>query len=198
MKSKKRIIAALVCGIMLTSLCTAGCSKGESTPADSSKASAASETTVPESRTEESSSEDSSKTESSKTESSRAESSKQESSMSEKEKKTEQAKKDIKLLLEYKNNIPHSSEYTLKSGDRGYNKAGNNKGTAYYVDSVIRDVNDDGKMEMIVKYSCILEHSSYIPEQRRCTLYDLVAVVDGKAVATRHFEDESWFMYTEK
>ena len=192
MKSKKRIIAALVCGIMLTALCTAGCSKGESTPADSSKASAASETTAPESRTAESSSEES------KTESSRAESSKQESSMSEKEKNTEQAKKDIKLLLEYKKNIPESADYTLKSGNRGYKEAGDKKGTAYYVDSVIRDVNDDGKMEMIVKYSCILEHSGCSPEQFRCTLYDLVAVVDGKAVATRHFEDESWFMYTEK
>ncbi len=113
----------------------------------------------------------------------------QESSVSEEQQKTEQAKKDIAVLMEYKKKIPQVSEqditYKTSSTDRDV------RGEVYYVDSVIRDVNNDGRMELIVKYDCTFDDNF---GYRSCYLYDLVSVVNGEAVATDRFKDESWFV----
>ena len=125
-----------------------------------------------ESSTKKSSAADTSKAESS---------AQQESSISEQQQKTEQAKKDIAVLMEYKKKIPQVSEQdiTYKTSSISKNDV---RGEVYYVDSVIRDINNDGRMELIVKYDCTFDDNSF--GYRSCYLYDLVSVVNGEAVAT--------------
>ena len=128
----------------------------------------AEESKAPESSVQESSQAESSAPESSKPEES---SKSQESSIDEKQVKTDQAKKDIAVLLEYKKNIPAVKDYNW--------------------------VNEDGKLEMIVKYDLRAVNFKSNNEQSRdiynyspAYTYDIVSVVDGKAVATEHYVNE--------
>ena len=183
MKAKAKIMAVLLCAAAFAPVCLAGC--GGQQNAEESKA--------PESSVQESSQAESSAPESSKPE----ESSKpQESSVDEKQVKTDQAKKDIAVLLEYKKNIPAVKDYNWDANNADGN-TGNSYGKLYFVDAVIKDINEDGKLEMIVKYDLRAVNFKSNNEQSRdiynyspAYTYDIVSVVDGKAVATEHYVNE--------
>lgn len=197
---KKRMTGTfLICISLLLSFCLSGCSDNNGS-ADSNNSAAESSDlgnlfksvssspessdSSPENKTDESNDLNVSKEESSVP---------QESSISEEQQKTEQAKKDIKLLVEYKEKIPQVSEQTVSLRYWEGDMINDIQGKIYYVDSVIRDVNNDGKMELIVKYDCTFNNGF---GYRSCYLYDLVSVVDGKAVAAEHYKNEAWYEQT--
>ena len=199
----------LICASMLMTACFSGCSGNggsadndgqnsaqsavESTAGSTDENNAANSMEGSDGNKTDNSSESSTK-KSSAADTSKAESSaQQESSISEQQQKTEQAKKDIAVLMEYKKKIPQVSEQdiTYKTSSISKNDV---RGEVYYVDSVIRDINNDGRMELIVKYDCTFDDNSF--GYRSCYLYDLVSVVNGEAVATERYKDESWFIQT--
>lgn len=112
--------------------------------------------------------------------------------------KTDQVKEDLKVLLAYRQSIPAVSEQKVKvvntENTRGTDYE-EKDGKLFYVDSVLRDVNDDGKMDLVVKYDC-----EVIDERGRSVsfLYEVVTVVDGKAVATDRHDSEPWTMDCQK
>ena len=64
-----------------------------------------------------------------------------------------------------------------------------------YIDAAIRDVNDDGHYEMIVKYKARGTDitGNLDSDWAKVTIYDIVTVVDGKAVESEHYTNEEGF-----
>ena len=186
MKVKSCFTAVVLTGAVMLTFCAAGCNQvSEEKTAENS-------VTISED-SEEASAEQVSQAESS----AQKENSKpQESSLDEKQIRTEQAKKDITVLLEYKKGLESVKDikWNVNDVDGG---VGNDYGRLYYVDSVIRDINEDGGYELIVKYdlrAVNFKDSTVVGRDQYnfypAFTYDIVRVVDGKAVATEHYMNE--------
>ena len=108
--------------------------------------------------------------------------------------KKSSAIEEMNILLEYKKNIPQ--ERALTYTEKIYNSSDEKNARLYFVDAVIRDLNNDGHYEMVVKYvGCSqvingkidnIEYGNFI--------YDIVTVKNGKAVETEHYlNEEGWY-----
>ncbi|MDD6489380.1 MAG: hypothetical protein PUG48_06185 [Clostridia bacterium] len=189
--------------LVISAGCMSGC--GNSPQTDTSEQ--PSESSVTESSVAESSvvSELSSQPSETSTSSKAEESSKEESKA-----ENNPAVQEIKILNDFKKNIPSEQDlvYQVK-----WKNTVNDKVTVseerpaklYFVDAVIRDINNDGHYEMIVKYD---GRGKALGGNNRITykgkevfidyigklIYDIVTVKDGKAVSSGHYEnEEGWF-----
>ena len=123
-----------------------------------------------------------------------------ESSADEEKQRQQKIKNDASILLEYKKKLEAEpvkdirwETELLDGGNEGHNY-----GKLYYYDSVLRDINNDGKIELIVKYDL---RQIVFPQTQQYTpsatfTYDIVSVVDGKAVATEHYMNEEGLYYS--
>ena len=124
-----------------------------------------------------------------------------ESSVYEEKQRQQKIKSDASILLEYKKKLEAEPVRDIRWNTElldGGNKGSKNYGKLYYYDSVLRDINDDGKIELIVKYDLrqiiFPQTEQYTPEAT--FTYDIVSVVDGKAVATEHYMNEEGLYYS--
>ncbi|MGN1458380.1 MAG: hypothetical protein ACI4XP_10590 [Acutalibacteraceae bacterium] len=134
----------------------------------------------------------------------------EESSKEESKAENNPAVQEIKILNDFKKNIP-SEQDLIYQEKRKYTSDGEVKvseerpSKLYFVDAVIRDINNDGHYEMIVKYD---GRGTALGGNNRITyngkevfidyigklIYDIVTVKDGKAVSSGHYEnEEGWF-----
>ena len=107
---------------------------------------------------------------------------------------------EINILNEYRRSIPMEKDVVSERLTSNVSTETNSiPGKVFFVDAVIRDVNQDGHYEMVVKYDCRskaavqmhLEDGSY---NRPVYIYDLVQVVNHKAVASDHYlDEEGWY-----
>ena len=193
----KKITAAVFAAVCLSSVCFSGCKNSQESAqssAPSQTESVVSTVSDTESNTESSQAD----VQESKTES------KQESKIDPEQEKINTAIKEINILNEYKRNIPEERDidfvrYDL-DGTVEPDRERYNKGKVCFVDAVIRDINEDGHYEMVVKYDC--RSLSYIAMQGRnedvyqptSYIYDIVSVVNDKAVETEHYINEDGWL----
>lgn len=102
---------------------------------------------------------------------------------------------EMNILLEYKKNIPRERNLTYK--EKIDNNGSDEKNAKlYFVDAVIRDLNNDGHYEMMVKYvGCSQNINRYIDNiEYGNFIYDIVTIKNGKAVETEHYlNEEGWY-----
>ena len=182
MKKTTKRFAAVILAAGLLSVCVCGCSQND----NSDNTNTTSETV-------------SSQQESSQEVSESSEESKESSVESGQESKTDDktnelaAIAEINILNDFRDNIQPVKEITVKLDERDGDFSKEETAKVYFVDSVIRDINDDGHYEMIVKYDGRnTQFSDYVITPSY--IYDVVTVVNGKAVKTGHYEnEEGWY-----
>ena len=188
----KKITAAVFAAVCLSSVCLSGCKNGQE-PAQSSAPSQTESVVSTMSDTESSQAD----VQESKTEY------KQESKTDPEQEKINIATKEINILNEYKRNIPEVREIDFVRYDLDGTVEPNreyNKGKVYFVDAVIRDINEDGHYEMIVKYDCrslwslVMQGRNEDVYQPTSYVYDIVSVVNDKAVETEHYINEDGWL----
>ncbi len=175
---KKKWILLIAAGLIAISA-QSGCSGQSAAPESTAPARTA------DSRLEES---DSSPKESEAKEGSSEPESSAPSAEEQKAAKKETETEEIRILLQYKQELAAAPEQTYTGQHTEINRQKDNTikpvdistdHTLKYLDAVIRDVNEDGHYEMIVRYLDSSLGSVF--------LYDLVTIVDGKAVPSNYY-----------
>lgn len=132
----------------------------------------------------------------------------EESSKEESKAENNPAVQEIKILNDFKKNIPSEQDlvYQVKWKNTVNNEVKVNDelpAKLYFVDAVIRDINNDGHYEMIVKYDGRGAIAKYDDKGNIIgsnidfwgkLMYDIVTVKDGKAISSGHYEnEEGWY-----
>ena len=176
MKHKKFVFAAVLMAVILSASSLVGCTNAETT---SSEVSAESSTvSVQESENV----------------------SIQESESEPSENPREKELNEIKVLTEYRSKLEKEKTRTFfytekKVYQNSVSESEEKEAEVEYIDAAIRDVNDDGHYEMIVKYKARGTDitGNLDSDWAKVTIYDIVTVVDGKAVESEHYTNEEGF-----
>lgn len=185
---KKKWISLIAAGLLTTgALCgctgTAGETSG-SAPKEDTSSIVSSEAETSHTTTSEADSSEKPTTEASS-------SPKESSGPSDEERKEAKRKtelEELQILAQYKKELAASENYTYSGQFTDISRNEDNtitttemttEHTLTYLDAVIRDVNEDGHYEMIVKYKDESRGSVFV--------FDVVTVADGKAVPSKYY-----------
>lgn len=134
----------------------------------------------------------------------------EESSKEESKAENNPAVQEIKILNDFKKNIPSEQdlvyqEKTKYQNDGEVTVSEEKPAKLYFVDAVIKDINNDGHYEMIVKYDgrgtalggnnrIKYNGKEFFIDDMGKLIYDIVTIQDGKAVSSGHYEnEEGWY-----
>lgn len=112
----------------------------------------------------------------------------------------EEELEEIKILSDYRNELETNKKemftYTEQNhyGNGEFNVSDEKNAEIEYLDSTIWDVNDDGHYEMIVKYKARGTDINGDLDTETVIMYDIVTIVDGKAVGSGHYLNEEGFL----